>query len=281
MPAAALHEAWNRLGEEFLLNPWFYAVFVVVLALELWLPARRAQSLWSPGVREDLVWVPVKLVVHVTLIAGVIVLVRTGYDRYLGFATLETVREWPAVVRGPLGLLAGDFLFWVVHYVRHKVSFLWHFHTVHHSQRDLNFFTEYRVHPLDDVFALVIGAIPTLIVEPSSVTVAAIVWARHWHTRLYHANIRTDFGWLRYVLVTPQSHRVHHSIEARHQDKNFGLTFSIWDHLFGTQHRGYDEYPETGVRGAEPTTLVAQLLYPFKQVARSALPASRQAQPLP
>ena len=51
------------------------------------------------------------------------------------------------------------------------------------------------------------------------------------------------------------------------QDTNFGLTFSIWDHLFGTQYRGYDEYPETGVADAPMPTFLSQLFYPFNKVA--------------
>lgn len=211
---------------------------------------------------------PFKLLVQVALISWMIVVLRSGYAHYLGFLTLEPARAWPVPVRVALALLWGDFLFWAIHYVRHKVPFLWHFHAVHHSQRSLNFFTEYRVHPLDDVFAVVLGVLPVLIVDLSDVVVAAIIWTRHWHTRLYHANIRTDFGPLRYVLVTPQSHRVHHSIEGRHQDTNFGLTFSIGDHLFGTQYRGYDEYPETGVADAPLPTFLSQLFYPFDKIAR-------------
>ena len=61
--------------------------------------------------------------------------------------------------------------------------------------------------------------------------------------------------------------------DRRHQDRNFGLTFSVWDHLFGTQYRVYGEYPATGVRGVERTTLLSQLLYPFTRTARQTLPA--------
>jgi sterol desaturase/sphingolipid hydroxylase (fatty acid hydroxylase superfamily) len=85
---------------------------------------------------------------------------------------------------------------------------------------------------------------------------------------------------LRYVLVTPQSHRVHHSIEPEHQDKNFGAILSIWDHLFGTQYRKYDEYPDTGITdnsfphedsfrpGRAAVTMTGQLIYPFRLLAR-------------
>jgi len=86
---------------------------------------------------------------------------------------------------------------------------------------------------------------------------------------------------LRYIMVTPQSHRIHHSRKVEHRDKNYGAIFSIWDHLFGTQYRNYEEYPETGLEdpgflhetelGWRRTarTFVVQLVYPFEMAFRS------------
>jgi sterol desaturase/sphingolipid hydroxylase (fatty acid hydroxylase superfamily) len=269
----------RTLGEEFFLNPWFYVVFALVLVLERLIPA-RPQPLVSKGLRMDLWWIPVKLAANAAVLPIYVLLLGTVYQRYLGFLTVDAAAQWPWVVRVLLALLLGDFLFWFTHYVRHKVRVLWYFHAVHHSQKELNFFTEYRVHPLDDLFAWTVGFVPLLMFSHSFATIVAVVWIRHWHSRLYHSNIRSNFGFLRYVLVTPQSHRVHHSVERRHFDKNFGLTFSIWDHLFGTQYRGYDEYPPTGIpdeafpceqeamRFAGLSNVVEQLLYPFRAVAR-------------
>ena len=104
---------------------------------------------------------------------------------------------------------------------------------------------------------------------------AYLLFAFVWYTRVYHANLRTNLGWLKYVLVTPQSHRVHHSIERAHWDTNFGVIFSVWDRLFGTLYPSYDEYPETGVADATfpwegggrrgvLRTLWAQTCYPFR-----------------
>ncbi len=268
---------------EILLNPWFYAVLALVLLLERLVPADPQQKPLSKGFLQDAAWVPFTLVAHAFVLPLHILFLRHLYDRYLGFLTLESVAAWPWLARVLLALLVTDFLFWLSHWVRHKVSVLWYFHAVHHSQRELNFFTEYRIHPLDDVFLYTIGFIPFFMVEHSFITIVAVTWVRHWHTRVYHSNIRSNFGWLRYLLVTPQSHRVHHSVEIPHRDSNFGLTFSIWDHLFGTQYRGYDEYPQTGIDDEEfpfeqagqgrfgaVGRLVSQLLYPFEAIAKRA-----------
>lgn len=267
---------------ETLLNPWFYGVLALVLLLERLIPARPEQKSLSRGAMQDLLWMPFALFSQAFFMPLHILFLRSLYDRYLGFLTIHAVAEWPAWARILLALLAADFLFWFSHFVRHKVTVFWYFHAVHHSQKELNFFTEYRVHPIDEVFLYTIGFIPFFMLEHSFMTIVAVVWIRHWHTRLYHANIRSNFGWLRYLLVTPQSHRVHHSIEEKHHDRNFGLTFSLWDHIFGTQYRNYDEYPATGINDLDfpfdqekarfsiVGRLFAQLLYPFGAVAGDA-----------
>ncbi|MBW8877748.1 MAG: sterol desaturase family protein [Acidobacteria bacterium] len=273
--------------QDIVLNPLFYLVVAAVLGLERLIPAVSGQPVFSRGFFQDLVWAPFTLTMHSYLLPLHIALLSFVYNRYLGFLTLHSLESWPWLPRVILGLFASDFLFWASHYVRHKVKVLWYFHAIHHSQRELNFFTDYHVHPLDDVFLYTLGFIPLFMVQSSFITIVAVTWVRAWQTRFYHSNIRTNLGWLRYLLVTPQSHRVHHSIELRHRDCNFGLTFCLWDHLFGTQYRGYDEYPATGIddesypcqhegdgRLAWLTQVFNQLLYPFEALQRAMKPTA-------
>jgi len=274
-------ETMVLFSTHFFLNPWFYLVFAAVLALEHFVPAAEGQRPLSRGLRIDLLWAVPKLLFHASLLPLYVLFLQHLYNRYFDWMTIDAVQRWPFWVRLLLAVLVGDFLFWLTHLVRHKVGPLWHFHAVHHSQRELNFFTEYRVHPFDDVFANTIGFLPLLMVKEGFASVVAVIWIRHWHTRVCHSNIKSNFGWLRYLLVTPQSHRVHHSVEPRHHDRNFGLTFSVWDYLFGTQYRGYDEYPETGINEADFPheqegwryaglgTLWDQLVYPFKALVQT------------
>ena len=269
---------YQTLMKEFFLTPWFYLLVVGILVLERFIPAAPRPQMLTKGLRQDLLWVVLHVFVLAWLLPTYIIFLRFLFDRHLAFLKIDAVQAWPWAARLLLALLFGDFMFWLIHLIRHHVPALWHFHAVHHSQKDLNFFTEYRVHPVDDLIAVTLGFIPILMVEHSYVTLVAIIWIRHWHTRICHSNLRSNFGLLRYVLVTPQSHRVHHSIEPRHIDKNFGLTFSIWDHLFGTQYRKYDEYPETGIedmrfpseqqRRGGLSVLWGQLAYPFRAQRR-------------
>ena len=96
-----------------------------------------------------------------------------------------------------------------------------------------------------------------------------------------HANVKTNLGWLRYMFVSPQFHRIHHSIEARHVDTNFGERLVVWDWVFGTVVKDATVYPETGVAGCgaieerslNPLRLLGaylrQCAYPFVMIGRS------------
>ena len=93
-------------------------------------------------------------------------------------------------------------------------------------------------------------------------------------------NIKSNFGPLRYIFVTPQSHRVHHSIEPEFFDLNYGVTLCVWDRLFGTHSHTDHAYPETGIKdpsfpletkykaSSMPIVLLRQLFYPFEKAIK-------------
>lgn len=262
---------------EWLTSPWFYASLLLALLAERFLPAEigtdQNRDVYKFGF--DFLWIPPKFLFFATLWPLYMALVQWMVEKHLGFLVVQSVDGIPWIVRMIGGLLLVDFLDWCTHIARHKVRVFWLFHSIHHSQTRLNFFTEYRSHVFDDLLKWTIEAIPLILLHHTIIDVLTINRLRYWHTTIYHSNIRSNYGLLKYILVTPQSHRIHHSVETRHFDKNFGLTFSIWDHLFGTQCRNYDEYPATGIPAddspVEPesyspdsfSTFLSQFFYPF------------------
>ena len=141
-------------------------------------------------------------------------------------------------------------------------------------------FTDERVHVMDELVANCLVCIPMfmfMVDAPRAVYFAPLL---RRYPKLYHANIKANFGLLRYVLVTPQSHRLHHSIEPQHRDRNFGIIFSFWDRMFGTLHPDCETYPATGItdsefpreREATGTPVIsnygAQRLHPFILIYR-------------
>jgi sterol desaturase/sphingolipid hydroxylase (fatty acid hydroxylase superfamily) len=275
---AAVYRYVHRTAD-LLFDPVVYALVAVVCLLERRFPARPSQPLLSRGLLQDYAWFAAEKLVFVHVIALYASVLESVYGSYLGFLTLP-VATWPTWARGLCTIVVGDFLSWLHHFLRHKVGPFWAFHVIHHSQRQMNFFADYRVHVVELAVAQTILFIPIHMFAFKFPDNAYLLFVFVLYTRVYHANLRSNFGWLKHVLVTPQSHRIHHSIERRHWDRNFGVVFTVWDRIFGTLHTDYDEYPETGVadaafpwedgraQGGVLRTLWAQTCYPFAVLAR-------------
>lgn len=280
----AVNWLWSTYGERLPSKLGSLAIVIaplpIVLVLTRLLPAQRDQRVFSIGLLQDSIYFLINQALRITLVAFYVGVIRDYYDANLSALTITSVASLPLAIRLVMSVLMADFLGWLHHLLRHKISLFWNFHTIHHSQREMNFFTSTRVHALDDFIAHLIIFIPTYMLQLSW---ASSFWygiAVGWYTLIYHANMKTNYGIFRYVLVTPQSHRVHHSSLEHHRDTNFGVLFSIWDHLFGTQYKNYNEYPQTGidypdfpmeqhvVRVGFLGTYFAQLVYPLKLMLR-------------
>jgi sterol desaturase/sphingolipid hydroxylase (fatty acid hydroxylase superfamily) len=229
------------------LNPWFWAFTLGIFFWESLQPARPEQRVFSRGLAQDFVWFNADAAFKVAALPAVAGGFQLLYDSMTGGYVLAFLPGWPLAIQITVGVLIYDFLQWFDHWVRHKVRPFWHFHAIHHSQREMNVFTDLRVHSAEYVIGEATAFIPLIALGMTPYAVMGVGALRWWYTRLIHANIRTNFGPLKHVLVTPQFRRIHHSIEPRHWDQNFGVVFSIWDRLAGTLYRGYDEYPATGV----------------------------------
>jgi sterol desaturase/sphingolipid hydroxylase (fatty acid hydroxylase superfamily) len=264
--------------ENMVLSWTFYALFGLLLLLERFQPARPRQAAFSTALIHDGLWFVSGACFIGAAMPALWNLLRRGYDTYLSFLRVESVDLLPMPLQVAIVVFLADFVRWFHHVVRHKIALFWHFHAVHHSQKDLNAFTDLRVHPVERIIEAAVSSLPFFALQPGVAFPALAAWGMFgvWYARFYHSNVRTNLGVLRYVLVTPQSHRIHHSRSPEHQDTNFGAIFSIWDQLFGTQYRGYEEYPETGVVdasfphesalgvGAVAAAFARQLVYPFQ-----------------
>lgn len=260
------------------------SAFPAVLLLERFIPAAKSQGLFSRGVLVDFIWfcfTPVLFVLVVLPFEGAL---QWVYGELLGLGKVNVIGLMPVPLQIVTVVLISDFMSWLAHYVRHK-SFFWEFHKIHHSQEELNYFSTARIHPFDSITITLVRFLPFALLD-ARIAVPAFAVTQSF-IRIYemytHSNLRINMGPLRYILVTPQSHRVHHSMEAPHIDKNFGNFLSIWDRIFGTQVNDADTYPLTGVhdkavpapvRGTLADSLAAylgMLVYPFKVLWDSAV----------
>lgn len=266
-----------------------YLVVPFLLFLEFLFPANSSQPLIGKGFFQDAIWYVIYTPIMILIIYPFVALLRTLFEQNLGSITLKSAIAWPVYIQIIAALLLADFYVWLNHFVRHKVRPLWLFHAVHHSQKELNVFTDNRAHIVDLLLQSLLMFVPFLIFNVSSLYAVTVIGIyKPIHNRFVHANVKINLGWLGWLVTSPQFHRVHHSVEQVHTDKNFGVLFSIYDHLFGTACKDRHVYPETGIADARfptedkvrlawvPGNLFAQIAYPFKQIFEDFQPPTIQ-----
>lgn len=179
------------------------------------------------------------------------------------------------VVKQLLLLFTFDLFYYWFHRLQHTTA-LWPQHAVHHSEPHLNSATAFRHHILENAIRLPLVDIPLMFIFVHSVWSEASIFTQlatgfvAYLGIFAHSNLRIGFGPLNWLIVCPQTHRIHHSIEERHWNRNFAAYFPVIDVIFGTYyHPKKDEYPDTGVPGLgySLNTLPAALAYPFREWA--------------
>lgn len=160
-------------------------------------------------------------------------------------------------------LMTIDFLRYWRHRAEHK--WFWSIHAVHHAPRELHA-TNSLGHPLQAIPEFLIVVIPLSFFQfAGPTTPIAVNLVASLLTVYIHCASDFHFGPLRQAVVDNRFHRIHHSVEAHHIDKNFGICFSLWDRLFGTAYWPKpEEWPEVGIDEAPPMTVREFLAYPFR-----------------
>jgi sterol desaturase/sphingolipid hydroxylase (fatty acid hydroxylase superfamily) len=174
----------------------------------------------------------------------------------VSLAALVSSRGWglfpllevPYALSFALSLLVLDLLIWLQHRLFHKLPWLWRLHRMHHTDPDFDVTTAVRFHPFEAIISMGIKSLAILLlgIGPLAFLVFEIILSS---TSLFnHGNLRLPAvvdRILRLVIVTPDMHRVHHSVIAEEQNRNFGFNLPWWDYLFGT----YKAQPEQGHQG--------------------------------
>jgi sterol desaturase/sphingolipid hydroxylase (fatty acid hydroxylase superfamily) len=192
-------------------------------------------------------------------------------DRFNGFLHLHGMhpftleRLWPALSTMPLLLFLGylvilDFFEYWYHRAQHNIGWWWGLHSLHHSQRDMNLWSDDRNHLLDDLLHdIFLALIAVVIGVPPGQYILLVAVSRILQS-LQHANVRLHFGSIgERLLVSPRFHRLHHAIGLGHESRgrnslgghNFAVLFPVWDIVFGTARFG-GGYAHTGVRDQLP-----------------------------
>jgi sterol desaturase/sphingolipid hydroxylase (fatty acid hydroxylase superfamily) len=218
----------------------------VLAALVMWelLAPRRAQTLgrgprW-PGNLGVVVLdtVLLRLVFPTTAIGLALVCEARGWG-------LFQVLALPAWVTIPLAFLALDLAIYLQHVLFHAVPALWRLHRMHHADQDIDVTTGVRFHPVEILLSMAIKIGVVAALGTPAVAVLLFEVALNATSMFNHSNIAMPL-WLdrvlRWIVVTPDMHRVHHSIVVRETNSNFGFNMPWWDRLFGT----YRDQPAAG-----------------------------------
>ena len=167
--------------------------------------------------------------------------------RGVGLFNAVAAPFWPAVV---LSFLALDFVVWGQHVAFHRIPWLWRLHRMHHADLDYDVTTALRFHPLEIALSMLIKMAAVAALGAPVESVIAFEIALNGLALFNHANAglppRVE-PFVRWLLVTPDMHRVHHSVEPAETNSNFGFNLSVWDRLF----RVYRAAPAAGQAGME------------------------------
>lgn len=187
------------------------------------------------------------------------------------FNTIET----PTIVSIVATLFFLDFVIYLQHLLTHKVNFLWAIHQVHHSDKDFDVSTGIRFHPIELIFSMGIKCAAVIAIGAPLFGVVLFEILLSACALFTHTNVslpNTLDQYLRYFFVTPNMHRIHHSVDRREHDSNYGTITSLWDRLCRTytphaaQHQRTMEIGLTPYKNRNTNRFSWVLLLPFKNV---------------
>jgi sterol desaturase/sphingolipid hydroxylase (fatty acid hydroxylase superfamily) len=187
-----------------------------------------------------------------------------------GIFNMLDVPRWLTIA---MVILILDLVIYLQHRCFHRVPLFWRFHRMHHTDLDLDVSTGNRFHPIEILVSLIIKLAAVALLGAPAVAVVIFEVALNASSLFNHANLRIPVGvdsWLRLLVVTPDMHRVHHSIIPRETDSNFGFNLPWWDRLLNT----YCDQPHDGhigmiiglkeFRDEQKLGLASLLMLPFR-----------------
>ncbi|WP_104041090.1 sterol desaturase family protein [Vibrio hyugaensis] len=168
-------------------------------------------------------------------------------------------------------ILVADLVQYTAHRGYHEIPFLWRFHAVHHSAKHMDWLAGSRQHILELIATRSLVLTPIFVLGFSEAIIDLYVIIVGIQAVFNHANVQVKFGWLKYIIVTPQFHHWHHSSDKAAIDRNYAAHFSFLDYLLGTAVKGQGEWPvKYGVVGDYiPVGMLKQQVYPFKKRRRN------------
>lgn len=243
---------------------WLAALAVLFIALERLWPRVIRQRLFRRGWLTDAAYV-----VFNSKYAGVLL----GYITVLWLGPLNAtfaghrLASWPWWAQFAVLMVSIDFAKWSIHNLLHRVPLLWEFHKVHHSIVEMDWMGDWRFHWVEAIVYNTLLYVPAMLLGARGEVALAVGVFDTLIGHFAHANLRWRVGWLKYLINSPEMHLWHHNHpDCGPPNRNFALTFSVWDWLFGTAYLPDHNPARLGFQGIEtyPDALPGQWWEPFR-----------------
>ena len=230
------HEPWIRLTA-------FAAIFAV-MALWEGIAPRRSQAIGRTRRWPSNLGVVIldTAVVRILFPTSAVALALAAEAMGWGLLNVWPVPGWLAIL---IGVVVLDFVIYLQHVLFHAVPALWRLHRMHHADLEFDVTTGARFHPVEILLSMVIKLTVVAALGAPAVAVLIFEVLLNATAMFNHSNVRLPERIdrvLRWIVVTPDMHRVHHSIVVRETNSNFGFNLPWWDRLFGT----YRDQPAAG-----------------------------------
>ena len=229
--------------------PWYLNYFwglllisLLVWGLELLFPWRKQQGVFRKDFGLDVFYMFFNFFLFALVINGVFGGLQLFFKKLgitLTSLTLFEIKNWAFGVQLFVFFVLLDFLQWLTHILLHKIPFLWKFHQVHHSVKEMGFAAHFRYHWMENVLYKPFKTLGVMVLggfEPDQAYLVHFFAILIGH--LNHANVKISWGPLKYILNNPIMHLYHHAY-ALPKGKfgvNFGISLSLWDYLFKTHY---------------------------------------------
>jgi len=248
----------------------YFVLELLVLGL-LFIPLERLfalhkQKIFRRGWQTDLKHFFVSHAGVQLLSFAVLIPAQAFFDWAVDFDFQARVAAQPVWPQFAEILLAADLVTYWVHRAFHQIPWLWHFHAIHHSSREMDWLAGSRMHLVDALVTRAAAFVPIFVLGFSQAALVAYVAFVSFHAVYIHSNTRWRLPVLRWLIATPEYHHWHHTSDEEGLDKNFAAFLPFWDWLFGTVHLP-DHWPKKygTVKFQPPESYLGQLAYPFRR----------------
>ena len=218
-------------------------IFIILICIEIIVAKKMGIKVNNPADMISSLSSGITNIAKDGLKFGVLIVSYSWLVKYITIYKLEPI--WLAII---IAFIVQDFSGYWLHRMNHRVNILWNRHIIHHSSEEFNLSCALR----QEISAIVrfgaIFMIPAALLGISP-TIFAVLGPIHLFMQFwYHTRLINKMGWLEKFLVTPSHHRVHHAINTKYMDKNYGQILIVWDKLFGTfQAELEEEKPVFGI----------------------------------